>query len=74
MRAPSKSHPLRGAVSVAAIGSLFFALLGPAPDEQAYAHAFSVAQAVLTSALFLAMLLAVPGRRKSAALDSATAT
>jgi len=62
------------AVSVAAIGSLFFAMLGPAPDERAYAHAFSVAQAVLTSALFVAMLLAVPRRGKSTELDRAAAT
>jgi MFS family permease len=62
-----------GAVSVAAIGSLFFALLGPAPDERAYAHAFGVAQGVLTSALFVAMLLAVPRRGKSAEPDGATA-
>jgi len=62
------------AVSVAALGSLFFAMLGAAPDERAYAHAFGVAQAVLTGALFVATLLAVPGRRKTAELDRAAAT
>jgi MFS family permease len=61
-----------GAVSVAAIGTLFFAWLGTAPDERAYARAFSVAQGVLTSALFVAMLLAVPRRDKGAELDAAT--
>ena len=50
------------AVSVAAIGSLFFAVLGASPDERAYAHAFAVAQAVLTLALFAAMLIAIPRR------------
>lgn len=63
-----------GAVSVAAIGTLFFALLGRAADERADAHAFSVAQAALTRAPFVAMLPAVPRRRKGAALDGATAT
>jgi MFS family permease len=48
------------AVSVAAIGSLFFSLLGPAPDERAYAYAFAIAQTVLTLALFAAMLIAIP--------------
>lgn len=50
------------AVSVAAIGSLFFTVLGPAPDERAYAYAFAAAQAVLTAALFAAMLIAIPRR------------
>ena len=62
------------AVSVAAIGSLFFAWLGAEPDERAYAHAFGVAQAALTCALFVAMLLAVPRRRKSTEQDGAAAT
>jgi sugar phosphate permease len=51
-----------GAVSVAGIGSLFFSLLGPAPDEHAYAYAFAIAQTVLTLALFAAMLIAIPPR------------
>jgi MFS family permease len=55
------------AVSVAAIGSLFFSLLGPAPNERAYAYAFAAAQAVLTVALFSAMLIAIPPRVRRAA-------
>lgn len=62
------------AVSVAAIGSLFFALLGAEPDERAYALAFGAAQAVLTCALFAAMLLALPRRRKIIEPDGAAAT
>lgn len=62
-----------GAVSVAAIGTPFFALLGPSPDERAYARAFGVAQPVLTGALFVAMLMAVPQRRRGGAPDAATA-
>jgi MFS family permease len=50
------------AVSVAGLGSLFFSLLGPAPDERAYAYAFAVAQTVLTLALFAATLIAIPRR------------
>jgi MFS family permease len=50
------------AVSVAGIGSLFFSLLGPAPDERTYAYAFAIAQTVLTLALFAAMLIAIPPR------------
>ncbi len=51
------------AVSVAAIGSLFFMVLGAATGERAYAHAFSIAQWTATAGLFLAMLLAIPPRR-----------
>ena len=54
------------AISVAAIGSLFFGVLGAAANERAYAHAFAAAQAVLTGALFLAMLLAIPRREPAA--------
>lgn len=49
-----------GAVSVAALGSMFFGLLGAATNERAYAYAFASAQTVLTGALFVAMLLALP--------------
>jgi MFS family permease len=52
------------AVSVAAIGSLFFTLLGHADGERAYAHAFSIAQWTLSAGLFLAMLIALPPRRR----------
>jgi len=53
------------AVSAAAIGSLFFSLLGEAAGERDYAFAFAIAQATLTTALFAAMLLAIPGRREA---------
>ena len=52
------------AVSVAAIGSLFFSVLGTDTSERAYAHAFSIAQWTLTAGLFLAMLIAIPPRRR----------
>jgi MFS family permease len=51
------------AVSVAAIGSLFFAVLGAGGGRDAYAHAFGIAQAATTVALLVAMLLSVPRRR-----------
>jgi MFS family permease len=54
------------AVSVAAIGSLFFMVLGGGTSERAYAHAFSVAQWTATAGLFLAMLIALPTRRSRA--------
>ena len=50
-------------ISAAAIGGLFFSLLGEAHTERAYAHAFAVAQGTLTTALFVAMLIAIPRRR-----------
>ena len=53
------------AISVAAIGSLFFMVLGGATGERAYAHAFSIAQWAATAGLFLAMLIALPPRRRS---------
>ena len=49
------------AISVAAIGSLFFAVLGTGRGRDAYAHAFALAQAATTAALLLAMLLSIPG-------------
>jgi hypothetical protein len=52
------------AVSVAAVGSLFFMVLGHGTGERAYAHAFSIAQWTATAGLFLAMLLALPPRRR----------
>jgi MFS family permease len=54
------------AVSVAAVGSLFFTVLGGGMGERAYAHAFSVAQWAATAGLFLAMLIALPPRRSPA--------
>ncbi len=53
------------AVSAAAIGSLFFALLGSAAGEREYGFAFAIAQGTLTVALFAAMLIAIPGRREA---------
>jgi MFS family permease len=55
--------------SAAAIGSLFYEILGDGGDERAYALAFAVAQWTLTAALATAMFLAIPGpwwRRRSA--------
>jgi hypothetical protein len=56
-------------ISAAAIGSLFFTLLGDAPDERAYGLAFAVAQATLTAALFASMLMAIPRRRERVGAD-----
>lgn len=51
------------AVSVAAIGSLFFVVLNGGTGERAYAHAFAIAQWTATGGLFIAMLIAIPPRR-----------
>jgi MFS family permease len=56
------------AVSVAAIGSLFFLVLGGRTGERAYAQAFAVAQWAATAGLFVAMLLAIPPRRRGRAI------
>jgi MFS family permease len=53
------------AVSVAAIGSLFFMVLGGGTGERAYAHAFGIAQWAATGGLFLAMLISIPPRRRT---------
>jgi MFS family permease len=52
------------AVSVAAIGSVFFMVLDGRTGERAYAHAFAVAQWAATAGLFIAMLIAIPPRRR----------
>jgi MFS family permease len=52
------------AVSVAAIGSLFFIVLDGRTGERAYAHAFAVAQWAATAGLFVAMLIAIPPNRR----------
>ncbi len=52
------------AISVAAIGSLFFAVLDGGTGERAYAHAFSIAQWTATAGLFVAMLIAIPAEPK----------
>jgi len=53
-------------VSAAAIGSLFFTMLGHASGERDYAYAFAIAQATLTVGLFAAMLISIPPRRERA--------
>jgi hypothetical protein len=50
------------ALSVAAIGSLFFAVLDGGVGRDAYAHAFGVAQAATSTALAIAMVLSIPRR------------
>jgi MFS family permease len=57
------------AISVAAIGSLFFAVLGEATGRAAYAQAFGIAQATTTGVLFVAMLLSIPRKRSAPVLD-----
>jgi MFS family permease len=52
------------AVSVAAIGSLFFLVLGGRTGERAYAQAFAIAQWAATAGLFAAMLIAIAPRRR----------
>lgn len=61
------------AISVAAIGSLFFTVLGNGTGERAYAHAFSIAQWTATAGLFLAMLIAIPPKRRRSEGSAATA-
>lgn len=58
---------LGGAISVAAVGALFFSVLDGGSGERAYAHAFAIAQWTLTAGLFLGMLIAIPPRRPLAA-------
>jgi sugar phosphate permease len=53
------------AISVAIIGSLFFIVLDGQTGERAYAHAFAIAQWTLTTGLFIAMLIAIPPRRRA---------
>ncbi len=58
------------AISVAAIGSLFFALLGEATGAAAYGRAFGWAMAAQVAALTAALLIAVlpaPGRGRAGA-------
>jgi hypothetical protein len=57
------------AISVAAVGSLFFAVLGEGTGRAAYAQAFGVAQATTTGVLFVAMLLSIPRKRSAPVLD-----
>jgi MFS family permease len=53
-------------VSAAAIGGLFFSMLGNASGERDYACAFATAQTTLTLGLFAAMLISIPPRREPA--------
>jgi len=53
------------AISVAAIGGLFFTVLDGGTGRDAYAHAFGVAQAATSAALVIAMLLSVPRPRST---------
>jgi MFS family permease len=64
----SSAMQIGSAVSVAAVGSLFFTVLGDATGERAYAHAFSVAQWTATAGLFLAMIIGIPPRRRISAI------
>ncbi len=58
----TSSLQIGAAISVAAIGSLFFAVLGHGTGRDAYAHAFAIAQAATSAALLVAMLLSIPRR------------
>jgi MFS family permease len=58
------------AVSVAAIGSLFFLVLGGRTGERAYAQAFAIAQWAATAGLFAAMIIAIAPRRRQHALGA----
>jgi EmrB/QacA subfamily drug resistance transporter len=63
------------AIAVAAIGSLFFAVLGEGTSEAAYAHAFGWAMAAQVAALAAALLIAVmPARRRAPARLAGRAT
>ncbi len=55
-----------GAISVAAVGGLFFAVLGTDTGHASYAHAFGIAQAATSIALLAAMLLSIPRWRSKA--------
>ena len=59
----SSALQIGAAISVAGIGSLFFAVLGQGVGRDAYAHAFAIAQAAVSAALLIAMLLSVPRGR-----------
>jgi MFS family permease len=58
----SSALQIGAAISVAAIGSLFFAVLGTGAGRDAYAHAFVIAQGAITTVLAVAMLLSFPRR------------
>ncbi len=52
------------AISVAAIGSLFFAVLGAGTGPAAYGRAFGIAMIAVVAALFSAAILST-GRRRA---------
>ena len=59
----SSALQVGGAISAAAVGSLFFSVLAGGHGERAYAQAFALAQWTTTAALFVAMLIAIPPRK-----------
>lgn len=61
----SSALQVGAAISVAAIGSLFFAVLDHDIGRTAYGHAFAVAQTATSAALLVAMLLSIPRRSPS---------
>jgi hypothetical protein len=60
----TSSLQIGAAISVAGIGSLFFAVLGQGIGRDAYAHAFGIAQGATSAALAVAMVLSVPRVRR----------
>jgi MFS family permease len=56
----SSALQIGAAISVAGIGSLFFAVLGQDRGRDAYAHAFAIAQTATCAALLVALLLSIP--------------
>ncbi len=56
----SSALQIGAAISVVAIGSLFFAVLGNGTGRDAYGYAFAIAQAATSTALLIAMLLTIP--------------
>jgi MFS family permease len=60
----SSALQIGAAISVAGIGSLFFAVLGEEVGRSAYGQAFGVAQAATSTALLIAMLLSIPRSRR----------
>ena len=59
----STAMQVGAAISITAIGSRFFVVLGQATGERAWAHAFAIAQWTVSAGLFVAMLIAIPPRR-----------
>jgi hypothetical protein len=70
----TSSLQIGAALSVAAVGGLFFAVLDHGTGRDAYAHAFGIAQAATSTALFIAMLLSIPRKGSARRPSSAKAT